>query len=207
MIVGFENYKHNYLFDVKGIIHVGAHTGQEYEEYVRNFGKVPIFWFEPIPSIFDILQKNLQNESNNFLFNLALGREPGNSEIYIDNGNDGQSSSILKPKKHIEQFPHITFSNSNKIPIKVEKLDNINTKSANMLVLDTQGYELNVLEGSILTLPNIDYIFTEFNTIEMYESCPKLEDLDLFLSEFGFIRVETWYTSDNWGDAFYIIKK
>ena len=37
MIVGFEDYKHNYDFtDVTGIIHVGAHHGQEYEEYIKH---------------------------------------------------------------------------------------------------------------------------------------------------------------------------
>jgi hypothetical protein len=65
---------------------------------------------------------------------------------------------------------------------------------------------LKVLKGSIETLKNIDYIFTEFNTIEMYEGCPTLDDLDGFLLPFDFERVETWYTSSNWGDAFYIKK-
>ena len=36
MIVGFDNYKHLYNFDVKGIIHVGAHIGQEHNEYKSN---------------------------------------------------------------------------------------------------------------------------------------------------------------------------
>jgi len=204
MIVGFQDYKNNYNLDVRGIVHVGAHTGQEYEEYLKNFGKIPIFWFEPIPHIFDILRKNLKDKPNTYLYNLALGKEEMDGEIFIDNGNNGQSSSILKPKKHLDQFPHITFSQDDKIPIKIQKLDNIDTKNANMLVLDTQGYEMNVLRGAKSKLFNIDYIFTEFNTIEMYEGCPTLEDFDLFLSKFGFHRVETWYTSDNWGDTFYL---
>jgi hypothetical protein len=76
-----------------------------------------------------------------------------------------------------------------------------------MLVLDVQGNELNVLKGASQTLKSIDYLFTEFNTVEMYEGCPTLEDLDQILSPLGFERAQTWYTDSCWGDAFYIKNK
>ena len=38
MIVGFNKYKHKYQFNVTGVIHVGAHVGQEYNEYIETFG-------------------------------------------------------------------------------------------------------------------------------------------------------------------------
>lgn len=204
MIVGFEDYKNNYQFIVKGIIHVGAHVGQEYQDYIDNFGQVDTHWFEPVPEIFETLSNNLKGKTGAHLYNFALGEQEQDSEIFIDKGNDGQSSSILKPKEHLDQFPHISFDIKNKAIINIKKLDDINIGDSNMLVLDTQGYELSVLKGSRNTLNQIDYIFTEFNTIEMYEGCPKLEDLDLYLSEFSFERRETWYTSQNWGDALYI---
>ena len=36
MIVGFNEYKHKYQFNVTGVIHVGAHVGQEYNEYIET---------------------------------------------------------------------------------------------------------------------------------------------------------------------------
>lgn len=204
MIVGFEDYKNNYQFNVRGVIHVGAHTGQEYQDYINNFGQIDTHWFEPIPEVFEVLSQNLSDKSNVHLYNFALGENEQDSEIYVDKGNDGQSSSILKPKEHLDQFPHIIFDVKNKVKINIKKLDDINIGESNVLVLDTQGYELSVLKGARQTLNKIDYVFTEFNTVEMYEGCPKIEDIDLYLSEFGFERKETWYTSQNWGDAFYI---
>lgn len=207
MIVGFNNYKNKYQFKVTGIIHVGAHVGQEYEEYMATFGPVETHWFEPVESVFSKLSENLSGKPGVNFYNLGLGEDSFTTKMFVDSGNDAQSSSILKPKLHTEEFPHIEFPESSQIEIKVEKLDNFFIESCNMLVLDTQGYELNVLKGSVLTLKNIDYIFTEFNTIEMYENCPKLEDIDNFLREFGFERLETWYTTQNWGDAMYIKNK
>jgi hypothetical protein len=37
----------------------------------------------------------------------------------------------------------------------------------------------------------------------MYENCPTMSDIDLFLSEFGFTLKENWWTSSNWGDGYW----
>ena len=84
------------------------------------------------------------------------------------------------------------------------KLDDYNITDCNVLVLDVQGNELAVLKGAKNTLKHIDYVFTEFNTVEMYEGCPSLDELDDTLYPLGFDRVQTWYTQQHWGDAFYL---
>lgn len=206
MVVGFDNYKHLYKFNVSGIIHVGAHTGQEYDEYLGNFGEVETYWFEPIPIIFDQLKSNLSGKPKTKLYNFALGENDFIADIYLDNGNNHQSSSLLKPKDVVSQYPNIKFSEDDKAKVMVSRLDNFNIVGCNMIVLDTQGYELSALKGSTETLKGIDYLFTEFNSIEMYAGCPNLEELDNFLAPFNLHRVQTWHTPDNWGDAFYIKK-
>lgn len=203
MIVGFENYKDSYDFNVSGIIHVGAHIGQEHQDYKNTFGESLItHWFEPLPEMYQKLVKNLSHDENAKTYNIALGERQGTTTIYVDNENGGQSSSVLKPAKHKEIFSHIKFDNS--FEIDIARLDDFNIKDVNMLVLDVQGNELNVIKGATRTLSRIDYLFTEFNTVEMYEGCPTLEDLDSILAPFGFERAQTWYTDTCWGDAFYI---
>ena len=203
MIVGFNQYKDKYEFKVSGIIHVGAHFGQEYNEYIETFGFISTYWFEPIPNVYKRLSNNLDGKPNTFYYNVALGEKIGVHKMYLDDGNEQQSSSLLKPKEHQNFYPHIKFSEENTINIILNTLDFYNIEGCNVLVLDTQGFELNVLKGSIKTLDKIDYIFTEFNIIEMYEGCPSLQDLDNFLQPFGFIRRETWNVDNSWGDAFY----
>ena len=206
MIVGFNEYKHKYQFNVTGVIHVGAHVGQEYDEYIETFGLIPTYWFEPIPHVYKELSKNLEGKPNTFCYNVALGEKIGVHKMYLDDGNGQQSSSLLKPKEHQNFYPHIKFSEENTINITLNTLDFYGIDNCNFLVLDTQGYELNALKGSINTLKNIDYIFTEFNVIEMYVGCPSIEQLDEFLQPFGFYRQETWDVDGVWGDAFYLKK-
>ena len=80
----------------------------------------------------------------------------------------------------------------------------INPEEFDFVNLDIQGVELQALKGFGRYLDNIKYIYTEVNSGEVYKNNDSIEDLDLFLSGFGFKRVETEMTPFEWGDAFYI---
>ena len=83
----------------------------------------------------------------------------------------------------------------------------IDISDFNFINIDVQGYELEVLRGSENTLNNIDYVYTEINVEEVYENAPHVDELDKFLSTYGFSRVETDLSGTTWGDAFYIKNK
>lgn len=203
MIVGFDSYKDNYDFTgVKGVIHVGAHYGQEYGGYISTFGPhILTHWFEPLPSAFPVLKEAIGDKPGVSTYFCALGPEEGKVKIWEDSGNEGQSSSLMKPKDHLAQWPHITFEESTEVDVK--KLDSFGINDSNVLVLDVQGYELEVLKGAKETLSSVDHIFCEVNSKEMYEGCPSLLDIDWFLQDQGFVLSEQWWTDNNWGDAYW----
>jgi FkbM family methyltransferase len=203
MIVGFESYRDSYDFsDVRGVIHVGAHHGQEYGDYLETFGQdIKTHWFEPLHEAYVVLEANLLNKPGTVLYNCALGPEETKMKIWEDSGNGGQSSSLMRPKDHLTQWDHITFAQTSEVDVKI--LDSFAIRDANVLVIDAQGYELEVLKGAKETLDTIDHVFCEINSKEMYEGCPSLFDLDCFLGEHGFVLREDWWTSDNWGDAYW----
>ena len=60
MLISFTNLNRKYNMDIKGIIHVGAHYGEEIQEYVDN-GTQNITVFEPLSMNFNILQERLSN--------------------------------------------------------------------------------------------------------------------------------------------------
>ena len=124
--------------------------------------------------------------------------------MYIDSNNQA-SSSLLKPKVHLTQYPHIKFEKESLI--NIDKLDNvINSNKYNFINMDVQGYELEALKGGGDCLNNIDYIKTEVNRDEVFDGCARIEELDEFLLNYGFIRVEATWDGVTWGDAFYIKK-
>ncbi len=199
MLLDFNSLVKKYNMNIKGVIHIGAHHGQEHSLYKSN-GIKNIVYFEPLSSNFNILKNNVGEDS--ILYNCALGNVEGDVEMFVETANKGQSSSVLEPELHKRQYPHIVFDNKEIVPMK--RLDDIGlSNDYNFINIDVQGYELEVFKGGEKTLENIDYIITEVNRDEVYKNCAKIEELDKFLNTYGFERVETTWDGITWGDAFY----
>lgn len=202
MILSFNQIFLKYNMNITGVIHVGSHHGEEVPDYISN-GISKIVLFEPLEENFDILKNNVKNFNANIIgHQVALGSENKIVDMYLSS-NRLESSSILKPKKHLELYSDITFDRMEKVEVK--KLDDYNYIDYNLLNIDVQGYELEVLKGSKNTLKNIDYVYCEVNNDEIYENNAYISDIDNFLSKYSFKRTETnWWETHGWGDALYI---
>ena len=189
--------------DVKGIIHIGGHYGEEIDEYVRN-GIQEIVIFEPLSDSFDVLCENIKDLNANIIAHqVALGPEETVATMYVSD-NEKQSSSLLKPKVHITHHPHVKFPETEEVEVKV--LDDFDYTQYNFINMDVQGYELEVLKGAKKTLETVDYVYCEVNRDEVYEGNAYVEELDEFLSQYNMERVETSWEAQIWGDALYIRK-
>lgn len=188
----------------RGVIHVGAHEGQETELYASMGFSTGLF-FEPQPVMFERLVQRLQPFPHFRAVGSAVGSRVGTATMYAAT-NDGLSSSLLKPKLHLEQYPDIPFPTTLEVPLttldEFFKTDDISRY--NFLNLDVQGYELEVLKGSMAILHRIDGILSEINRAELYEGCVMVEALEAFLSPFGFRRVAIEWSGDTWGEAIYV---
>lgn len=202
MILDLEKLHKKYDMKVTGVIHVGAHFGQENKIYDSLSYENRVF-FEPCKRTFNVLSNNIKNWP---LHNVALGSSVGTAEMFVERNNNGQSSSLLEPHLHLKQYPAIKFPERE--TVAVETLDRMidNKRLFNFINMDVQGYELEVLKGGVRILNHIEYIMTEVNRSELYKSCPMVEDLDGFLQTYKFSRVETNWKGGGWGDAFYIKK-
>ncbi len=190
--------------DIKGIIHVGAHYGEEINDYINN-GIQDIIVFEPLTECFNVLsQRVLDFNANIEGHQIALGSYVGTAIMHLSD-NEKQSSSILKPKIHLTHHPHVKFEGEEEVEVNL--LDNFDTKDFNFLNMDVQGYELEVLRGSLKTLEHIDYVYCEVNRDEVYENNAYVQEIDNFLESYGMERVETNWLGDIWGDALYLKKK
>ena len=94
MLLDFNLLKQKHNMDIKGVIHIGGHHGQEFKTYVEN-DISNVMFFEPVPTTFKILKENIGDKA--ILHNVALGNENKKIEMYIETANKGQSSSILEP--------------------------------------------------------------------------------------------------------------
>ena len=203
MIISLDKIIADYELDIRGILHIGAHCGQEYPNYAKHDIKNMIF-FEPAAANYEMLLKELPKKRNIKTFNLALGNEVGEKEMYVEIVNGGQSNSLLKPGTHLTRYPNIKFNKRE--TVKIDKLDNIDFDRDlyNMINIDVQGYGLEVFKGAKSTLAFMDIVYSEINLEQVYEGCCQVEDLDRFLRRFGFIRILTETPHQAWGDALYL---
>lgn len=187
--------------DPSGVLHVGAHTGEEALEYELH-GWLPVSWIEAQSKLCIDLIKKL-DPNNHQVIHAAVWEKSGIT-LEFNVSSNGQSSSILEFGTHASNYPDnvvlekqiIETSTLADLDLDFTKIDFIN--------LDIQGVELQALRGLGEKIASIKWIYTEVNREDVYQNCTKIDELDLFLRECGFKRVATrWCLGVGWGDALY----
>jgi FkbM family methyltransferase len=185
---------------VKGLIHAGAHKGEEASVYsALGFGAVT--WIEAIPKLAQELAQVIQLPST--VINAALWSRPNEKMTFNVTSAQG-SSSLFDLGEVKDEYPTIVVMEQ--IEVVTETLDQLNDMASekNLLVLDLQGAEYEALLGATETLKGIQYLITEVNRRELYKGIKLVADLDKLLSESNFIRVATRWTRHGWGEALYV---
>jgi FkbM family methyltransferase len=204
MLLDFNGILRKYNMEINGVLHIGAHYGEEHSLYkMNNINK--IVYFEPLKNNFQVLESKVGSDAT--LYNIALGAEEKEIEMFVETANNGQSSSILEPALHLVQYPGIVFHDREMVQMKRldDVIDNSN-KEYNFINIDVQGYELEVFKGATETLKNVDYIIAEINRDEVYKNCAKIDELCQFLGQFGFVFVEQNWVGGTWGDGLFVKK-
>jgi FkbM family methyltransferase len=190
-----------YIKDIRGVIHIGAHKGEEYNIYKDN-NIHPIIWIEANPEYYKILQKNSSPEDTVIIS--AVGNK--DCEINFNVSNNGESSSILEMGTHLNLHPGIYYTHSitismNRMSTLIDKYK-INMDNYNLLNLDIQGYELEAIKSFDSNISKFNYIYSEINTEYVYKNCALINELDDYLRQYKFKRIFTkmW---NKWGDAIY----
>jgi FkbM family methyltransferase len=203
MLIDFRELWPKYNIKPSGVLHIGGNVGEEAPVYLE-LGVERQVWYEPNPDMFVKLENNISNNPNAVAHNLCVGDENKNIVLHLSN-NAGQSSSVLELGTHLDAHPEVHYVND--IVVPMIRLDSFyqSLVGTNFLNVDVQGFELNVLKGMGHLLNDIKWAYLEVNKAPLYIGCALVEEIDEYLSGFGFSRVETlWAGNTNWGDALYI---
>jgi FkbM family methyltransferase len=188
----------------QGVLHIGGFVGSEDKVY-RRIGFRHRLFVEAQPDTFAQLRTNL-GDRGAVCENVAVSDRIGTARFHVL--ANGQSSSLLAPLRHLDVYPRI--GKVAEIEVPTTTVDELVSRDAyrgmafNFINLDIQGAELLALMGAKATLPAIDIINAEINFDELYEGAPHVRDLDGFLWDQGFLRVDTVSAHATWGDAIYV---
>lgn len=178
-----------------GILHLGAHTGQEREIY-RELGK-PVIWIEANPQVFPTLQSNIASTPDQSAFCALLGDVDGREQTFhISSNFDGVSSSIYPFGEYAvgekSLWPELDLKMVSTLTLPMVRLDtlltanNVNAEDYSFWVLDLQGSELEALLGAEESLQHCHGLLAEVSESEVYQGGTSYGDLKRFLATKGF---------------------
>ncbi|HYF87851.1 FkbM family methyltransferase [Azospirillum sp.] len=190
----------------RGIVHIGAHEGEEYPQYVEA-GCRRVLFVEADPDTYARLAPRFASNPDVTCINRAVSDRAGRLPFSRMSGS--QSSSLLPPKEHLDVYPGITLTGT--IEVDAAPLPDllaefgIDAGAYNVLAIDTQGAERMILAGCGPLLGRFDAVSVEVNYAELYEGCGRIADIDDLLFPHGYQRVEEVSPfHHSWGDAFYV---
>jgi FkbM family methyltransferase len=194
-----------------GILQVGANNGQEIEYFVRH-GIQYAALIEPLDGPFSALQARCTNTPGYLPIQALCGASDGNFVDFHISTNNGESSSMLTPAKHLVDYPWVQFPTT--VNLQTFTLDRIFetirqhrpevANAIDLLFMDVQGAELHVLKGANRVLAKIAYIYTEVGLGGGYDGAVALPDLIHFLKLYGFDIYELEVNAAGWGNAFFV---
>lgn len=208
MMISFDYLVDKHKLDIKGVLHLGASTGQERDAY-DTYCKGLVIWVEAIPKVYLDLQQNIKSYPQQTAHNACLSNVDGDEVVFNVSNNESQSSSILELGVHALIHPEVHYIEQ--IAMKTQRVDtllkDVDVSTINFLNVDLQGAEHLAIEGMGDLIKNIDYALLEVNKKEVYKGCLLIDDLDYFMLQRGFERVETGeWVAESWTDALYIRK-
>jgi FkbM family methyltransferase len=169
------------------VLDVGANVGQ-YGREIRAHGfRGRIISFEPLPDAFAILRGTARRDPLWEVRQLGLAATDGSRMLNVA-GNSVSSSFLLMTRRHLEAAPESSYTHTIEVP--VARLDSLEAEvlssSRPHLKLDVQGYEMEVLRGSVSSLGKVASVEIEVSFEPLYEGQASMAEILRHLDERGF---------------------
>ena len=174
------------------ILDVGANVGQ-YHDFLRDkvlYGG-PIVSFEPVSRNIDRLHERARFDSAWHIEGYALGAAEGTLPLNVMVSD--QFSSFLEPdNSRVKDYDGLNVPSRTET-VAVKTVDGVLPELRKRLgfrrpylKLDTQGFDIEVLEGARQSLPGIPALQSEASVIGIYKGMPGYVDTIRYLDERGF---------------------
>jgi len=210
MLINLRKICSDYGVGHTGVLHIGAHTGEERESY-RACGFTKVVWVEANRELAEALERAIAAtpdwfESEVVLHCAIFDVDGENRDFYVTNNR--QSSSLLELGEHRKIHPEIDVVQT--LTVQTRRIDRLFAGTpalAHGLAfanLDIQGVELPALRSFGEFLGQFRWVYTEVNRAEVYKTNALIWEIDRWLLQHRFVRCETVFTPANWGDALYV---
>ncbi|MFG1230561.1 FkbM family methyltransferase, partial [Xanthobacter wiegelii] len=168
------------------VVDVGANRGQFATFSRATFPGCRIISFEPLDEPASIFEAVFKGDPHVRLIRGAVAAQEANLHMNVTDHEDSSSffdisevqqkafGSVVVKQTIVHCAPLTQFIGAGDLG------------TAALLKIDTQGYELEVLRGSVALLPAFKAIYCELSYVELYRGQPKASEVIGFLRDYGF---------------------
>ena len=183
----FKSYE--FINECDFIIDVGVAYGTD---WIEKFGHNKyIIYIEANPIFYDLIENKLVKVNKRKRKLIRCGAGSSSSKAFLNNS------------EYVSSFFERSSTNitDSKVETKIETIDRIfeqidlNFNGLGLLKIDTEGYELEVLKGSLITFKYLKYIIVELRVADINSYKPDL--LIKFLNDQGYF----WEKVLDYGDS------
>jgi len=205
----FIDLKNKVTIPLHTLFDVGANMGQTSLDYATHFPNSTIYAFEPIASTYKKLCENVKHLPQVKPIQIAIGNTQESIEINLLPESNAQQNSLNNKSQ----------DNGPKEIVQVNTIDNLmselNVSEIDLLKIDTEGFEMNVLNGAQSAFQNnkikmiyIEVGFAKANThntnfLAIYSKMEELGFIFYGIYEISQIGIKTEY---HYGNALFINK-
>lgn len=203
-----------------GVLHVGAHRGEEVEAYLQA-GFERIVLIEANPRLHEHLAREFAADPRVRSFHCAISDYDGLVDLHLHTSRTGsvEPASILPLKRFKEIVPTLHTPESLRVPCHTLDsfltLNGMPADAFGLLNVDVQGAELRVLRGARRALESMTAVICEVSLVELYEGSALEQEIVAFLAGRGFWKIDGVYhtlydqhsTFPAWGECLFLKKE
>lgn len=174
-------------YEIDTVIDVGANSGQ-YGQFLRRVGyRGRIISFEPLSSAFAKLKLTAAVDPEWETHNLGVGNVEGTATLNVS--ANSESSSLLRMlPKHLQSFPDSRYVTTETVNLTTldKVLSGLPAASRVFVKVDTQGYEMPVIDGAGDHLAGVRGVQLEMSIVPLYEDEPLMPEMVTYMAGKGF---------------------
>lgn len=177
------------------VLEIGCNDGEDTEEFLREFKDIRLYCFECDPRALEQFRSRIGGGPRATLVSMAVGARCGEAEFHLSGGRApglerygdwNKSSSLHRPRRHLEQLPWCGFDTTIKVPVTTLDQWSFDRRIScvDFIWADVQGAEADLIMGGRNTLSRTRYLYTEYSDEELYEGQICLSEILLALPNF-----------------------
>jgi FkbM family methyltransferase len=173
------------------IVEVGSLDCMDAILIQKKFSNAKVYSFEANPKQIPLMEQNAKkNACDISIINNAVSESNSKIDFYYSGEGNPGASSIYQMSKSEEAIEHTLSHTQEKMSVESIRLETwMNKEGINkidLLMLDTQGSELDVLKSLGKKIKNVNHIILEGQYVALYEDTPLIYEINDYLINEGF---------------------